>query len=133
LPAPLKVHLSEEEDQELLAFQKINGIPLRVRETAEIIRLNHHGWTIAAIAKSQQKSLHTGRLNILGLYSVGVSFDYGLKLGSFKGDTYVKLLDWQAQKTAKRLAETGQITVSLARKRLISFSTTQVFISDEPD
>ncbi|AKE66134.1 hypothetical protein MYAER_3804 [Microcystis aeruginosa NIES-2549] len=28
-------------------------------------------------------------LNILGLYSVGVSFDYGLKLGSFKGDTCI--------------------------------------------
>jgi hypothetical protein len=55
LPVPLKVHLSEE-DQELLEFQKIGGIPLKVRETAEIIRLNHHGWTVAAIAKSKQKS-----------------------------------------------------------------------------
>jgi len=27
------------------------------------------------------------RLNILGLYSLGVSFDYGLKLGSLYGDT----------------------------------------------
>ena len=33
------------------------------------------------------------------------------KRGSFKGDTYLKLLDWQAEKAAKRLAETGQITV----------------------
>lgn len=40
-----------------------------------------------------------------------MSFDYGLKLGSFKGDTYVKLLNWQAQKAAKRLAQIGQITV----------------------
>ncbi len=262
MPAPLKVHLSEEEDQELLEFQNIDGIPPRVKERAEIIRLNHHGWSVAAIAKYKQKSPHTvraslhrwsdqwirglwekkgrgrkrswkeedikyletcletdertynaaqlsqklakergvtlsrdrvrkvlkkrggvgrgqdinnhrilthnkkkpnkrtknwllwahsageiclqfldesgfclwspvsytyarrgkqkvleqttrrgRRLNILGLYSVGVSFDYGLKLGSFKGDTYVKLLDWQAQKAAKRLAQTGQITV----------------------
>jgi transposase len=51
------------------------------------------------------------RLNILGFHSLGVSFDYGLKLGSFKGDTYVKLLDWQALLAAKRLADTGQITV----------------------
>lgn len=51
------------------------------------------------------------RLNILGFYSLGVSFDYGLKLGSFRGDTYLKLLEWQAQQAAKRLAHTGQITV----------------------
>lgn len=59
----------------------------------------------------EQTTRRGRRLNILGLYSIGVSFDYGLKLGSFKGDTYVKLLDWQAQRAAQRLAETGQITV----------------------
>ena len=48
---------------------------------------------------------------MLGLYSLGVSFDYGLKLGSFKKDTYLKLMNWQAQKAAKHLANTGQITV----------------------
>ncbi|MDJ0662120.1 MAG: hypothetical protein QNJ42_21935 [Crocosphaera sp.] len=51
------------------------------------------------------------RLNILGLYAIGVSFDYGLKLGSFKGDSYLKLMDWQAQQASQRLKETGQITV----------------------
>ncbi|NEP04990.1 MULTISPECIES: hypothetical protein [Okeania] len=50
MPAPLRVHLSEAEDKELLEFQKIEGIPSRVRETAEIVRLNHHGWSVAAIA-----------------------------------------------------------------------------------
>ncbi len=68
------------------------------------------------VRKGKQKVLEQTtrrgrRLNILGLYSIGVSFDYGLKLGSFQGDTYVKLLDWQAEKAAKLLAETGQITV----------------------
>ena len=42
---------------------------------------------------------------------IGVSFDYGLKLGSFKGESYLKLLNWQAQQAAKRLADTGKITV----------------------
>jgi hypothetical protein len=51
------------------------------------------------------------RLNILGLYAIGVSFDYGLKLGSFKGDSYLKLMDWQAQQASQRFQETGQITV----------------------
>ena len=64
MPAPLKVYLSEEEDQELLEFQKINGIPQRVKERAEIIRLNHHGWSVAAIAKYKQKSPHTVRASL---------------------------------------------------------------------
>ena len=57
--------MSEEEDQELLEFQKIDGIPRRVKERAEIIRLNHHGWTVSAIAKRSAKRGANGlfRLN----------------------------------------------------------------------
>ena len=40
-----------------------------------------------------------------------MSFDYGLKLGSFKSDSYLKLMNWQADQAAKRLAKMGQITV----------------------
>ncbi len=72
MPAPLKVHLSEEEDRELLEFQKIDGIPRRVQERAEIIRLNHHGWTVSAIsqrsasrgANYKQKSPHAVRASL---------------------------------------------------------------------
>ena len=56
--------MSEEEDQELLEFQKIDGIPRRVKERAEIIRLNHHGWTVSAIANYQQKSPHAVRASL---------------------------------------------------------------------
>ncbi len=61
MPAPLRVHLSEAEDRDLLEFQKIEGIPSRVRERAEIVRLNHHGWSVSAIAKYKNKSPHTFR------------------------------------------------------------------------
>jgi transposase len=69
LPAPLKVHLSETEDRELLEFQKIEGIPSRVRERAEIVRLNHYGWSVAAIAEYKNKSPHTVR-NSLHRWSI---------------------------------------------------------------
>lgn len=59
----------------------------------------------------QQTKKRGKRLNVLGLYSLGVSFDYGLKLGSFKSNSYLKLMNWQADKATKRLAQTGQITV----------------------
>lgn len=61
MPAPLRVHLSETEDRELLDFSKIEGIPQRVRERAEMIRLNHHGWSVEEIAKYKNKSPHTVR------------------------------------------------------------------------
>lgn len=51
------------------------------------------------------------RLSILGLHALSHSFEYGLKLGSFNQDSYIKLLDWQAHQAAQRLADTGQITV----------------------
>ena len=59
----------------------------------------------------QQTKKRGKRLNIWGLYSPKVSFDYGLKLGSFKGNSYLKLMNWQAEQAQKRLLETGQITV----------------------
>ncbi len=79
MPAPLKVHLNEEEDRELLEFQKIDGIPRRVKERAEIIRLNHHGWSVAAsrvaeplAARNTNRSHHTQseQVFIVGLIKV---------------------------------------------------------------
>ena len=64
MPAPLRVHLSQEEDRELLEFQKIVGIPQRVKERAEMVRLNHHGWSVEAIAKYKGKSPHTVRTSL---------------------------------------------------------------------
>ena len=64
LPAPLKIHLSEEEDQELLEWPNRDGIPTRVKERAEIIRLNYHGWSVEAISQYKQKSPHTVRASL---------------------------------------------------------------------
>lgn len=51
------------------------------------------------------------RLSILGLWQPQVSFDYGLVVGSFRSERYLKLIEWQASLAAKHLALTGQITV----------------------
>jgi len=42
---------------------------------------------------------------------VGESWEYGLAFKSFKSESYIKLLNWQAKKAQDRLRETGQITV----------------------
>ena len=51
------------------------------------------------------------RLNICGLLEVGKSFEYGLALKSFKSESYVQLMNWQASQAEERLKKTGQITV----------------------
>jgi transposase len=66
------VHLSEEEDIELLEFQKIPGIPQRVKERAEIVRLNHYGWSVEAIAQYKQKSPHTVRTSLKRWLNQGI-------------------------------------------------------------
>jgi transposase len=50
------------------------------------------------------------RLNICGLLELGQSFEYGLSLKSFKSESYIKLIDWQALQAEQRLKETGKIT-----------------------
>lgn len=51
------------------------------------------------------------RVSILGIFSSGESFDYGLKLGGFKHETYIKMMNWQAEKAEKYFQETSIITV----------------------
>ncbi|MDJ0659007.1 MAG: transposase [Crocosphaera sp.] len=51
------------------------------------------------------------RLSILGIFKENSCMEYGLKLGSFKTESYIKMIDWQAEKAEKTLRETGQITI----------------------
>ena len=49
--------------------------------------------------------------DILGLWQVGKSFEYGLVQGGFKGGSYLKVMNWIAGKAASLLQETGKLTV----------------------
>jgi transposase len=64
----------------------------------------------------RQKKIEQGkkkgkRLNICGLLELGKSFEYGLALKSFKSESYIKLMNWQADQAEQRLKTTGKITV----------------------
>ncbi len=133
MPAPLKVHLSEEEDQELLEFQKIEGIPRRVKERAEIIRLNHHGWSVAAIsqrsasrgAKYQQKSPHTVRTSLHRWSNRGMS---GLWSKTGRGrkrswkEEDIKYLEICLE-TDERTYNAAQLSQKLAAERGVTLSS----------
>lgn len=66
--------------------------------------------------RGQQKHLEQTRrrgrrLSILGLMQPLISFVYGLVIGAFTSDSYLKLMESVAQTAYDRLAATGCITV----------------------
>lgn len=66
--------------------------------------------------KGQQKKLLQSRrrgrrINIFGVWEQNTSFDYALMLGTLKTQTYIQLINWQAQKAQQHLAKTGVFTV----------------------
>ena len=68
------------------------------------------------IRRGQQQHIHQPRqrgrrISALGFLQPKKSFEYGLVIGGFNSERYLKLLDWQAEKAAEHLEKTGQITV----------------------
>lgn len=51
------------------------------------------------------------RISILGLWQPDQSFEYALACGSFKSQSYIKVMDWVAAKAAQTLTQTGRLTV----------------------
>jgi transposase len=68
--------------------------------------------TATFFAQSRKDSNRPGRrLSILGLWQLGVSFIYGLAIGSFTSESYIKMMDEQAQQAHQQLSRTGRIRV----------------------
>lgn len=59
----------------------------------------------------EQVPTHGHRISILGLWQPEQQFDYALAQGGFEGESYLKVMDWIADKAAVTLAETGWLTV----------------------
>lgn len=59
----------------------------------------------------QTPKRYGNRISILGLWQPGERFEYALAQGGFKGEGYIKVMDWMAQKAAQTLAQTGRLTV----------------------
>lgn len=61
--------------------------------------------------KIEQTKRRGRRLNVIGIFAKGKSFEYGLVVGTVKSETYIKIIDWQAEEAEKHFRETGKITV----------------------
>lgn len=51
------------------------------------------------------------RISILGLWQPDKSFEYALACGSFKSNSYIKMMNWVAQRALQTLTQTGRLTV----------------------
>ena len=58
-----------------------------------------------------QKKNRGRRINIMGVWETAQSFEYGLKVGTYKATNYIQFMNNQAQRASKRLADTGKFTV----------------------
>jgi transposase len=61
--------------------------------------------------KIRQSKKRGKRLNVLGIYEPGHSFNYAAVLGSIKKETFLKVLEIEAQEAAQIRQETGAETV----------------------
>ena len=73
--------------------------------------------------RMQQTRRRGRRLSILGLFQPLISFVYGLVIGSFTSNSYLKMIQQPAILGAKHLAQTGCITVVAQDHGLIHTSS----------
>lgn len=73
-----------------LEFQKQPGVLQRVKERAEMVRLNHYGWSVAAIAKYKDKSPHAVRASLHRWQNQG-------KSGLWEGKNRGRKRRWQEE------------------------------------
>jgi putative transposase len=59
----------------------------------------------------QSQKRYGSRISILGLWQEGKSFEYGLAQSGFKSQSYLKIMDWVAQKASELFKQTGKLTV----------------------
>ncbi|WP_211167705.1 transposase [Pseudanabaena yagii] len=101
---------------------------IRAAEAGEIELkyLDEAGWCLESAVSSysysqigQQKRMeqplkkNRKRVSILGLWQPDKGFEYALAQGGFNSQSYIKVMDWVAQKTAHALAQTGRITLEI--------------------
>ena len=72
MPAPLRIHLTAEEDQSLLELSTADGVPKRTKLRALALRLNADGWNVPKIAAHLKQSEHTIRATLERWYMRGL-------------------------------------------------------------
>lgn len=61
MPAPIRIILTDAEDQTLSELRVAQTVPQRTRDRAHMVRLNAQGWNVPAIAEIYECHEHTVR------------------------------------------------------------------------
>lgn len=70
-----------------------------------------YSWSKVGEQKRQEQTHCRRRVSLLGLWEPGEQLTYGLSFGCVDSKTYIRLMQWQAQRAQTQLAHTGVMTV----------------------
>lgn len=114
---PVKKALKQADLQMLIRAAEAGEIELKYLDEAGCCLESPVSYSYSQIG--QQKRMeqplkkYGKRVSILGLWQPDKGFEYALAQGGFNSQSYIKVMDWVAQKAAKTLAKTGRITVAV--------------------
>ncbi|NEO30901.1 MAG: IS630 family transposase [Symploca sp. SIO3C6] len=102
-------------DLEILRLEESRGnIRLKYLDEAGFSLWSPVSYTYIKVGEQKlipQSKKRGKRLNILGIYEPRKSLNYALALGSFKKESFIKILDKEAEEAARHRTETGRETV----------------------
>lgn len=113
-PAPQK-KIAKKADLGLLRSEAHGGrLCLKYLDEAGFSLWSHVGYSYIEVGKQKvirQSKKRGKRLNILGIYEPGKSFNYALTIGSFKKESFIKIMDKEAEEAEGKRVEKGIDTV----------------------
>lgn len=125
MPSPLRIRLTDEEEQCIFELRTNSKSPRRTKERAEALCLNSQGWTVRDIATYQHRAPQTIRQTIYRWLSKGIEglFDAprpGRKPRWTEDDlTYLE----NCLEKEKRTYNSYQLVKKLARERSVNLSS----------
>ena len=127
MPAPLKIALTEEEERTLRELSYANGVPKRVKQRADVLRLNASGWSVQQIAEHLDWAPQTVRETIHRWQDKGLG---GLWEAQGRGrHRRWNQEDWQALKhwvNEPRRYSAAQLSRKLSQQRQVELGKEQV-------
>lgn len=71
-----------------------------------------YSWSLVNVQKCQEQTPRRGkRVNVMGIWEPKQSLVYGVVIGKMNSARYIRLINWQAQQSARLFRRTGKITV----------------------
>ena len=128
MPAPLRIVLTQEEDQTLTELRVAPKLPQRLRDRAHMLRLNAQGWNVPAIAEIFNCQEQTVRVTLRrweneGLGGLWEAPGRGAKPKWIEED--LQYLE-QCLEQEQRTYNSAQLVAKLEQERQVSLSADRI-------